>query len=94
MGVGLGYQVVQGNLWGDESILKLDCGDGRTAVYIYKDYFTVHLQWVSSMVCKLQFNEPVTEIVTRVSFEEDPILKVPRFRKDTIHAPNDARSEL
>lgn len=71
--MGLGYQQAQGNLWDDESILKLDCGDSHTAVYIYKNYLTIYLQQVTCMVYKLHLSEPVTKIVTRVSFEEDPI---------------------
>lgn len=73
VGMGLGYQQARGNLRDDESILKLDCGDGRTAVCSYKNYLAVYLQQATCMVCKLHLGEPVTKIVTRVSFEEDPI---------------------
>lgn len=73
LGMGFGYQQARGNLWNDESILKLDCGDGHTAVYSYKNYLTLYLQQVTCMVCKLHLSEPVTKIITRVSFEEDLI---------------------
>lgn len=73
VGMGLGYQQARGNLRDDESILKLDCGDGRTAVCSYQNCLAVYLQQATCMVCKLHLGEPVTKIVTRVSFEEDPI---------------------
>lgn len=94
-GCGPDCQQAQGNLGGDKSILKLGCGNGPTAVYIYKNHLPVCLQWVNCMVCKLHLNESVkNKVVAKLSFEEDSMSLSPRVQKDSIHSANNARSEL
>lgn len=74
---------------------KLGCAAAHTAVYI------TNMTWlyavVNFMVCKLHLNEPVKNIViTRISFEEDPMSSSPRVQKKTqkpIHLKTQGQSD-
>ena len=49
-----GYKVSLGS---DENVLKLDCVDGYTTLWVYQGHLILHFKWVKFMVFKLYTNK-------------------------------------
>ena len=57
-----------GNFLGKENVLKLDCGDGCTTLYIYQSHWIMYLEWIKFLVCKLYLNEVVLKKEMEMNF--------------------------